>query len=127
MIRAIAIAGAVAIGLLGRPAFTQSEPTNPVRATPASVADGRTQYNVRCVSCHGETGKGDGKAGSRGMAPKPSNLTDSVWKHGATDGDIYSVISDGVANTGMVAFSKKGMTATDIWNVVNYVRTLRKR
>jgi|SRR6187401_2617716 len=109
MIRAIAIAGAVAIGLLGRPAFTQSEPTNPVRVTPASIAEGQGQYVMRCWSCHG---------------------TDAVWKRGLqglTDGDIYTVISNGVPNTSMVAFATKGMTATDIWNVVNYLRTLRNR
>ena len=109
MIRTIAIAGAVAIGLFGRPAFTQSEPTSPVQATPASIAAGQDQYVMRCWSCHG---------------------TDSVWKRGLqglTDGDIYTVISNGLPNTRMVAFSTKGMTATDVWNVVNYLRTLPKR
>ena len=27
--------------------------------------------------------------------PKPSDLTDKTWKHGATDGDIFVVIRDG--------------------------------
>jgi len=100
---------------------------NPVAGTPASIAAGKTEYKARCVSCHGETGKGDGKSGSKGMDPKPSNLTDSTWKHGSSDSDIYTVISEGVSDTGMVAFSKRKMTPTDIWNVVNYLKTLRRR
>jgi mono/diheme cytochrome c family protein len=105
----------------------QTKLANPIAATPASIAAGQTAYHIRCASCHGETGKGDGKAGSRGMDPKPANLTDAVWKHGSSDAEIYAVVSDGVPNTGMVAFSKKGMTPDDIWNVVNYVKSLRKR
>jgi cytochrome c oxidase cbb3-type subunit 3 len=123
IVKLAALTCSVLVGLVGVP---QAKLTNPVAPTPASVAEGRTQYVVRCMSCHGETGKGDGKAGSRGMDPKPSDLTDGVWKHGASDGDIYAVISSGAPNTGMVAFSKKGMMPTDIWNVVNYLKTLRK-
>ena len=106
---------------------SQTKLVNPIAATPASIKAGQTTYMIRCASCHGETGKGDGKAGSRGMDPKPSNLTDAVWKHGSSDGEICAVISDGVPNTGMVAFSKRGLSPTDICNVVNYLKTLRKR
>lgn len=105
----------------------QAKLTNPLAATPDSVVAGRGVYVARCGSCHGDAGKGDGKAGSRGMDPKPANLTDATWKHGSSDGDLFAVISDGVPETAMVAFSKKGMTANDIWNVVNYLKTLRQR
>ena len=30
------------------------------------------------------------------LTPKPSNLTDADWKHGSTDGEIFTVIRDGV-------------------------------
>ncbi len=40
-----------------------------------------------------------------------------------TDGQLYYWISQGVANTAMPAFGQK-MSDRDIWNLVNFVRTL---
>ena len=57
------------------------------------------------------------------LNPKPSNLTDADWKHGSTDGEIFTVIRDGVKSTGMRAYSPK-LTEHQIWDVVNYVRSL---
>jgi mono/diheme cytochrome c family protein len=56
-------------------------------------------------------------------SPKPSDLTDADWTHGSTDGELFLVIRDGAKGTGMKPFSKK-MTARQIWNVVNYLRTI---
>ena len=39
--------------------------------------------------------------------PKPSNLSDADWKHGATDGEIFTVIRDGVKSTGMKPFGQQ--------------------
>ena len=50
--------------------------------------------------------KGDGAMGEE-LNPKPSNLADADWKHGSTDGEIFTVIRDGVKSTGMKAFSRK--------------------
>ena len=57
------------------------------------------------------------------MDPKPADLTDAQWKHGSSDGEIYTVIRSGVKGTGMKSFTKK-LTAHQIWDVVNYLRTL---
>jgi mono/diheme cytochrome c family protein len=95
---------------------------NPVTATPASIAAGKGLFEKQCVSCHGATGKGDGKSAAQ-LTPKPSDLTDARWKHGSSDGEIYTLIKDGSKNTGMRGFASK-MTEQDMWNVVNYVRTL---
>jgi len=95
---------------------------NPVAPTAASIADGEKLYAKYCAACHGDTGKGDGTMGED-MDPKPSNLVDADWKHGSTDGEIFVVIRDGVKGTGMKSFAKK-LTAHQIWNVVNYVRSI---
>lgn len=97
---------------------------NPVKPTPQSIAAGKKLYDTQCVTCHGGSGKGDGKlAASITTGPKPSDLTDASWKHGSTDGEIFTLIRDGSKGTGMRGYAAR-MKPDDIWNVVNYLRTL---
>jgi mono/diheme cytochrome c family protein len=99
--------------------------TNPVPPSAASIAAGQVLYQNQCAGCHGDTGLGDGAMGDE-LNPKPSNLTDADWKHGSTDGEIFTVIRDGVKSTGMKPFRRK-MTTHQLWDVVNYVRSFRPR
>jgi mono/diheme cytochrome c family protein len=95
---------------------------NAVPVSAASIAAGQVLYQKQCAGCHGDAGHGDGTMGAE-LDPKPSNLADADWKHGSSDGEIFTVIRDGVKSTGMKAFSRK-MTAHQMWDVVNYVRSL---
>jgi cbb3-type cytochrome c oxidase subunit III len=95
---------------------------NPVAADATSIAAGKQAFEKNCANCHGKTGVGDGMMGAE-LNPKPSNLTDADWKHGSSDGEIFTVIKDGVKGTGMKSFNSK-LTTKQIWDVVNYVRTL---
>jgi mono/diheme cytochrome c family protein len=95
---------------------------NPVAADAASIATGKKIYTANCVSCHGEAGKGDGKMAAN-MNPKPPDLSDAEWKHGSSDGEIFTLIRDGSKTTPMRAFASK-MTPQEMWSVVNYLRTL---
>ena len=95
---------------------------NPVAPDAASTAAGQTIFVKQCSSCHGDTAKGDGMMGEE-LDPKPANLTDAEWKHGSSDGEIFTVIRDGVKGTGMKSFSTK-LTVHQIWDVVNYVRSI---
>ena len=97
-------------------------PKNAVPASAASIAAGLALYQKQCAGCHGDTGKGDGAMGEE-LTPRPSNLTDADWKHGSTDGEIFTVIRDGVKSTGMKAYSRK-LTAHQLWDVVNFVRSI---
>jgi len=95
---------------------------NPVASTPASITAGAAAYKKYCAFCHGVTGKGDGP-----LAPKDSNpadLTDAKWDHGSTDGEIFTVILNGVGgDSKMVKFQGK-MPDQDMWHVVNFLRSL---
>jgi mono/diheme cytochrome c family protein len=97
---------------------------NPVAASPQSIAAGKKNYDKFCAFCHGDEGKGDGP-----MAPKgshPSNLTDAEWTHGGTDGEIFTIISDGAGQGSAMKSFKSKLTPDEIWNTVNYVRSLAK-
>lgn len=98
---------------------------NPVPVSAASIAAGQTLYQKQCAGCHGDTGKGDGAMGEE-LNPPPSNLADADWKHGSTDGEILTVIRDGIKSTGMKPFGRK-MTIHQLWDVVNYVRSIGPR
>jgi cbb3-type cytochrome c oxidase subunit III len=109
---AISLAGSVLAG----------EVTNPVPATAKSVEAGRQLFQKYCKGCHGESATGDGP-----QAPKdihPPNLTDAEWKHGGADADIFTTIRDGVGPKFDMKSWKSRMTEADIWNVVNYLRSI---
>ena len=126
-VRFTSVVAALSLGLCTIAAATQQKPAanatkNPVAASPTSVAAGKKLYDSQCASCHGTAGKGDGKAGAL-LKPTPSDLTDNDWKHGQTDGEIFTIIRDGSKQTGMRAYGSR-IPTNDIWNLVNYVRTL---
>ena len=54
---------------------------------------------------------------------QPPDLTDDQWDHGSTDAEIYSVIKRGVPPTMMAGFDGR-VPDNDIWNIVNYLRSL---
>jgi high-affinity iron transporter len=104
--------------------FALAQATTQVPASPESAANGAKLYTRYCAACHGKEGKGDGLGGAK-LEPKPSNLTDAEWKHGSTDTEIFAVIHDGAKNTGMKAFASR-MTEHELWDLVNYIRTLKQ-
>ena len=92
---------------------------NPVEKTPDSISAGRRVYQRMCARCHGPAGKGDGS--TTGTA-QPSDLTDDKWEYGASDGEIFSAIRDGVS-IDMDGYAGR-VSDADIWNTVNYLRSL---
>jgi mono/diheme cytochrome c family protein len=68
--------------------------------------------------------RGDGN-GAAAAGPPPADLTDATWDYGSTDGEIYGVIHDGTSNE-MGSYAER-LKESDIWNLVNYIRTLAKK
>ena len=95
---------------------------NPVPATPASIAAGRAGYTKNCSHCHGPSGAGDGRFAPKD--PSPADLTDEKWDHGSSDADIFSVIWNGPSEKATMKPLKGKLPEKDVWNIVNYVRSL---
>jgi len=97
---------------------------NPVAATTESLGDGKRIYQRYCASCHGSNAEG---GPGNDLIPAAPDLTDKESKHGSTDGEIFSVIKNGVPpELNMIPFGDQ-IKDTEIWNVVNYIRSLAKR
>jgi mono/diheme cytochrome c family protein len=79
------------------PAAKPAEP--PAAPAPAAALDPKEVFKTRCVTCHGESGHGDGPA-SAALSPKPRNYTDAAWQKSVRDDDIKKVISQGGAAVG---------------------------
>jgi mono/diheme cytochrome c family protein len=111
-------------GVLSLDAAQDKSATNPVAPTPESLAAGQRVYLRYCASCHGANGEG---GSGNDLIPAAPDLTDKEWKHGSSDGEIFGVIKDGVPpDLNMVPF-KDQISDADIWNVVNYLRSIAKK
>jgi len=94
---------------------------SPVPADAASLARGEQIYQqAGCVSCHGDTGRGDGPAGLR-LVPRPADFRVHMAA-GHTDGQLFFWVTAGVQNTAMPAFDDR-LSVEERWDVINYIRT----
>jgi mono/diheme cytochrome c family protein len=97
---------------------------NPISSSAESIASGRQIYAKSCASCHGTSGKG---GPGNDLIPAAPDLTDATWDHGATDNEIFTNIKDGIAPDFNMTPFKDRLKDEDIWNVVNFLRSLAAR
>ncbi len=94
---------------------------NPVPAGDAAVEAGRTFYTARCASCHGDEGKGDGRA-TRFIKPAPADISTAEARDRMTDGEMFYKITEGKKPMpGM----KRTLSDEERWQVVHFLRTLQ--
>lgn len=67
---------------------------------PKVAAEAKNVWDTRCVTCHGNAGKGDGP-GSAALNPKPRSFGDKKWQSGITDEKISKVIVEGGGPNGL--------------------------
>ena len=80
----------------------KAEPTpapEPVAAKDPAV-EAEEIFKARCVTCHGEQGKGDGP-GSAALNPKPRDYTSAEWQKSVTDEHIKKIIIGGGTAVGL--------------------------
>jgi mono/diheme cytochrome c family protein len=97
---------------------------NPVAKTPENIAKGKAIYEGKgtCFNCHGTSGKGDGPAGQI-LNPSPRNFTNPKFHKNRTDGEMFWIIKNGSAGTGMVPLIGTAITEDDAWHVILYERS----
>jgi mono/diheme cytochrome c family protein len=90
---------------------------NPVKG----VGNAKKNVETNCVTCHGASGKGDGPAAAALPPPKPADWT-SAKIQAESDGELFWKISNG--RGAMPPW--KHLPEKDRWEIVNYIRTLKK-
>ena len=89
---------------------------NPIPMSEQSIAKGSKIFEKYCIECHGESSKGNEKI----------DLTDGLWIHGDSDGEIFHVITDGTKGPMPMKGFKKELTKEMRWHLVNYIKSLKK-
>jgi mono/diheme cytochrome c family protein len=105
--------------------------TPPARI-PAAVAEGRALFTrLNCLSCHGESGLGDGPSvptlvDDSGAHIKPRDFSrPGGFKSGYATKEIARAILTGFDGTPMVGFNG-AITTDDAWKLAYFVETLAK-
>ncbi|MGE0705264.1 MAG: cytochrome c [Vicinamibacterales bacterium] len=96
---------------------------NPVEPTEAVLQEGLEHFADHCAVCHANDGSGDTEMG-RGLYPRAPDMRVSPTQD-LTDGELFSIIENGVRLTGMPAWgtgTPEGERAS--WALVHFVRRL---
>lgn len=81
---------------------------------PVDLAAGQATFNKLCTVCHGA--KGEGIVGP--------NLTDNYWIHGGGIKNVFTTITNGVPDKGMVSW-KTQLTPAQIEEAASFVLSLQ--
>ena len=96
---------------------------NPVKPSSESIAQGKKKYAIDCAMCHGKTGDGKGDLATE-MNLKIPDYHDPAALKDKTDGELFYIIQKGKGD--MPAEGDRAKK-DDIWNLVNYIRSLAKK
>lgn len=116
-------------GVCPQPRKTKSAPSSIAKQDKtgsANLENGRKIYTksakpLACKQCHGDKGDGNGKLGAI-LKPPPRNFTCNDTMKNISVGQMFWIIKNGSAGSGMVAH-KKTMKDSEIWDVVKYLRS----
>ncbi|PRP98307.1 Cytochrome c [Enhygromyxa salina] len=119
----------VACNQSSAPAFTEAMNLGGREVSAQTLNEGRDLYIRYCVSCHGETGAGDGPA-ARSMKFPPRDFRTAAFSF-VPEGELPSHealverIESGVPDRGMPPW--KGMRDEDLSALADYVKTFSPR
>jgi mono/diheme cytochrome c family protein len=99
------------------------ERTNPIPRSETVLNDALAHFADHCAVCHANDGSGDTEMG-RGLYPRPPDMRSGRTQQ-LSDGEIFSIIENGVRLTGMPAWgtgTPDGERAS--WALVHFIRHL---
>ena len=104
----------------------QRAKNSPLPATAENLHEGLEHFADHCAMCHANNGSGDTPIG-RGLYPKPPVLREAGTQS-LSDGELFSIIQNGIRFTGMPAFGGAGgdHDEQDSWRLVQFIRHLPK-
>jgi mono/diheme cytochrome c family protein len=98
---------------------------NPHAVDDKLLAAGRAVYKDKCAKCHGPGGLGDGPDADPDHR-EDMDLTNAKRAERNSDGVVFYKVSNGRRRPKMPEF-KKELSEDQIWQVVAYVQSLRKK
>ena len=99
--------------------------TSPLQVDAKVLATGRAVFKDKCTKCHGTAGLGDGPDADPEHR-EDMDLTNPKRADRNADGVVFYKVANGRRRPKMPAF-KDELTEQQIWSVVAYVQTLRKK
>jgi mono/diheme cytochrome c family protein len=93
----------------------------PIEVNTDTLSRGKERFNIYCSGCHDRAGTGQGIVVQRGF-PGPIELASNNTRR-MTDGEIFSIITQGVRNMPPMA---EQIPVSDRWPIVVWVRVLQR-
>jgi mono/diheme cytochrome c family protein len=93
---------------------------NPVKPSAESIAQGKKYYGYDCAMCHGATGNGKGEVDTGEKLP---DFSSAVAMKDVTDGQMFCSLRTG---HGHMPKENIRQSPNELWNLVNYLRSLAK-
>ena len=102
----------------------------PPKITQEGIERGKKSFLINCSGCHGVKGRGDGVTTARivyysSNAIWPRNLSEPWnFRRGSSRKDIFLTLRTCLSTTAMPKFSPRVFKDKEIWDIVDFVRTL---
>jgi mono/diheme cytochrome c family protein len=96
---------------------------NPIADSPQVETEARAHWADHCAGCHANDGSGESLMGKRTYPPAPDMRLPATQQ--MTDGELFSIIQNGVRFTAMPAWGGgPGHDQEDSWKLVRFIRHL---
>jgi len=104
------------------PSSSIAQAKNPYAGDAKMAKLGEYEFRANCAFCHGLGARGGGRGPDLARTPK---------KHGDSDQEIFTIISNGVPGTAMppngATQQGVGMTEEELWQVITYIRSVEHK
>jgi mono/diheme cytochrome c family protein len=121
VLAAVAVA-CIAAGIYHADLLRSALLRNPIPRSVQSIERGRQLFEKNCAVCHGDRGHGDGPAAA-GLPQRPDDLGRIAPPPFFPDGVVAYRIANGV---GMMPAFKSALNEMEIWDLLNFIRSLAK-